>query len=108
MGKFADRIVEVEPIAEPPAYNFLHKRAGEISDLLKEADSVKDKLGGIGLICSLQRRAPAEWDQSVWEACLKFGVDEVRVAGRCLKKRGFLWFLPKAKPQLRVLHGGRQ
>lgn len=111
MTKTAIRIADTNPITDPPAYIFLAKRANEISEVLGAAEHVKDKRGGFGFMASLRRRAPVEWDRAVWEACTKFGPDAVRVAGRCLKKRGLLWFLPKAKPQkplLRIYEGGKR
>lgn len=108
MSKTSIRLADVEPIADPPAYLYLQKHAGEIADLLTKAEMVTGKPGSVGLLTSLQRRTPAEWDRVVWQACVKFGPDAVRVAGRCLKKRGYLWFLPKAKTHLRVFVGGKQ
>lgn len=108
MTKTALRIAEIDPITDPPAYHFLAKRAAEISEVLKAAELVKDKRGGFGFVTSLKRRTPAEWDRAVWEACVKFGPDAVRVAGRCLKKRGQLWFLPKSRQPTQPEHVRRR
>lgn len=111
MGKIADRIKDISPLTDPPVYNFLMKQAEVITKLLAEGEAIASEAGGKGLLASLQRRALTEWDRAVWRACRKFGVDEVRVAGRCLRKRGLLAFLPKEERQvhgLRSIQGGRK
>ena len=97
MSTLADRIKEVAPLAEPPAYRFLLKTVGEIADQLNAAADIRSKRSGFGLCASVQRHAPVVWDAAVWKACTKFGPDAVRVAGFCLKKRGLLSFLPKSR-----------
>jgi len=110
MGKIADQIKDVAPLTDPPAYSFLLKQADEISGQLMRAGALKSKSGGFGLCASLERQATVVWDEAVWLACSMFGPDAVRVAGRCLKKRGFLGFLPKTRQrnQFEVVEGGKK
>jgi hypothetical protein len=110
MSKIANLIKDVAPLADPPAYLFLLKKADEINGQLSNAAALKSKRGGIGLYASLERHAPDVWDEAVWHACSMFGPDAVRVAGRCLKKRGLLGFLPKVRQRssFEVLDGGKK
>lgn len=110
MSKLTDRIAEVGPLTDPPAYAFLFPQAEAISKMLKAAKSVASKQGGQRLYGSIERRSLVEWDAAIWTACAKYGPDEVRVATRCLKKRNRLEFLQEtpSKPNLEVIRGGRK
>lgn len=111
MGKIARRIPDTAPITETPAYKYLLAHATAITNLIKKTEEVASKPGGQGLMTSIQRRVPVEWDRAVWKACKRFGPEEVRVAGRCLRKRSLLEFLPATDaPQtgLRMFPGGKK